>query len=268
MREYNPINTFKGLSPVIPASFPIDQHNASSQWNYSLLKNGARPSGIITFSDDAPNLNLEQVKELEDKIAERYSGAGNVGRPIGLKKGISFEQLSLNPIDMDFNNTEKSAAHKIALAFGVPMQFLNTEQSKFDNLRTAYEELWDRAVRPMVDQFLGEFNHTIVPKFGDGLEVKIDEEKVPVIIGKRARQMESLEKVSYLTINEKRRATGFEDIDGGDTLLTEFNKVPLSEISSRSLDEKSMFIKELKRESFSEHTIKEIVNSVYRNDNS
>jgi phage portal protein BeeE len=43
----DPTNEFLGFSPLRAAAYNIDGNNASDKWNFSMIKNGARPSGIL-----------------------------------------------------------------------------------------------------------------------------------------------------------------------------------------------------------------------------
>lgn len=217
IKTINPINEYLGLSPLIPASFSIDMHNESQRWNYNLLRNGARPSGILELPAEV-ELNDNDRKRLTLEITEAYSGSENAGKPIVLTGGMKFVPMSLNPKDMDFTTTEKTAAYNIALAFGVPMDLLNKEQAKYDNLRSAQEQLFDEAVMPLVKNLMTELNMCLVPRYGDNLELKADFSYILASQIKKDNKALILEKVSYLTINEKREQIGYEALPDGDVL--------------------------------------------------
>jgi phage portal protein BeeE len=48
-KMHNPLDYWRGQSPLVAAGLAADTHNAGMRWNYSLLKNSARPSGVIIF---------------------------------------------------------------------------------------------------------------------------------------------------------------------------------------------------------------------------
>ena len=53
----------------------------------------------------------------------------------------------------------------------------------------------------------------------DGLEFAPDLDAVPALALRRERQWEKLARADFLTLNEKRRAAGYGELDGGDALL-------------------------------------------------
>ena len=52
----------------------------------------------------------------------------------------------------------------------------------------------------------------------DGLELAPDLDAVPALALRRERQWEKLARADFLTLNEKRRAAGYGELDGGDAL--------------------------------------------------
>lgn len=261
LKKLNPLNTFLGLSPILPAFIQILQHNFSGRWNYSLLKNSGRPSGALLVPKETV-LQEKQIDRLKSQIHDQYSGPKNAGRPILLEGGVQWIPMGLSPTDMDFSTTEKAAAHKIALAFNVPLELLNTEQSKYDNLSAAYEQLWDEAVMPLVKQYIDELNANLVPRYGSNLTLQADLSNIQALMIKRARKMESMEKVSFLTINEKRNETGYEPIDNGNVLLLARNQVPATGEGDTTA-QKNNFINREVRQGVSLEEAQALANKIY-----
>ena len=127
LKTFNPLSPWYGTAPMDAAALAIDMHTAGNVWNYSLLKQGARPSGaLIAKGKDGQQATLtdEQFVRLKGMLDEEYSGSGNNGKPLLLEGGLEWQEMSLDPTDMDFLNGKHSAAREIALAFGVPPQLL------------------------------------------------------------------------------------------------------------------------------------------------
>jgi HK97 family phage portal protein len=125
LKTFHPLDDWYGLSPVEPAGFAIDQRNESDKWNMALLQNGARPSGALVYQPQggaAANLSDAQFARLRQEIAEQYGGAKNAGRPMLLDGGLSWQEMSLSPKDMDFLDARHAASRDVAQAFGVPPQ--------------------------------------------------------------------------------------------------------------------------------------------------
>lgn len=222
-KTFHPLDDWYGLSPIEAASYAIDQHNQAGAWNQALLQNGARPSGALMVRSDGDNaggtLDDDQYDRLKDQIDQLYSGPRNAGRPLLLEGGLTWQEMSLSPKDMDFIDAKHTSARDIALAFGVPPQLLGIPgDNTYANMREARLALWEQTVLPLAAQLAAEFNNWLTPRFGDDLELSHDLDAVPALSLRRERQWEKLVKADFLTLNEKRLAAGYGALDGGDTL--------------------------------------------------
>lgn len=216
LKTFHPLDDWYGLSPVEPAAFSIDQHNEAGKWNQALLQNGARPSGALVFEGE---LAEEQWERLKTEFLEKYEGAANAGRPLLLEGGLKWEEMGINPKDMDFVNTKHTAARDIAVAFGVPPQLLGIPgDNTYANFREARLSLWENTILPFVFHVRDEFNNWLAPKFGEGLELQPNLDEVPALSVKRERIWQRIARADWLTVNEKRQLTGFAPMAGGDVL--------------------------------------------------
>ena len=66
----------------------------------------------------------DQFQRLQEQLYEKYTGATNANKPLLLEGGLEWQEMSINPKDMDFIELKNSASREIALAFGVPPQLL------------------------------------------------------------------------------------------------------------------------------------------------
>lgn len=73
VKSFNPApnSNFIGASSASPSSRAIDTHNEASEWNLSLLRNGARSSGAIV-APDGTNLSDEQFNKLKQELEQSY----------------------------------------------------------------------------------------------------------------------------------------------------------------------------------------------------
>ena len=223
-KTFHPLDDWYGLSPLEAAAYAIDQHNQAGAWNQALLQNGARPSGALmvqgaTDSAGGGALDDDQFERLKSQIDQLYSGPRNAGRPLLLEGGLSWQEMSLSPKDMDFLEAKHTSARDIALAFGVPPQLLGIPgDNTYANMREARLALWEQTVLPLAAQLKAELNNWLTPRFGDGLELAQDLDAVPALSLRRERKWEQLARADFLTLNEKRQAVGLGVLDGGDAL--------------------------------------------------
>lgn len=222
LKSFNPLDDWYGMSPIEAAAYAIDQRNESDKWNMALLQNGARPSGALVYEPKgaaAANLSDDQFARLKDEIAQQYSGARNAGRPMLLDGGLSWQEMSLSPKDMDFLESRNAASRDVALAFGVPPQLLGIPgDNTYSNYQEARLALWEDTVVPLLRHLRDEFNGWLVPMFGDDLALEIDLDEVPALVARREKIWRRLQSADFLTVNEKREAAGFGPIAGGDVI--------------------------------------------------
>ena len=225
-KTFHPLDDWYGLSPLEAAAYAVDQHNQAGAWNQALLQNGARPSGALMVRSDGDGagtasgaLDDDQFERLRSQIDQLYSGPRNAGRPLLLEGGLTWQEMSLSPKDMDFIDAKHTSARDIALAFGVPPQLLGIPgDNTYANMREARLALWEQTVLPLAAQLAAEFNNWLTPRFGDGLELAHDLDAVPALGLRRERQWEKLVRADFLTLNEKRQAAGYGALEGGDAL--------------------------------------------------
>jgi len=236
LKGFNPLDNLHGLSSMAPAAKSIDIVNDALAWNKSLLENSGAPSGayvVQTGADGrAGTLTDEQYTRLREQLKRENMGAANAGRPLLLEGGLDWKQIAMSPKDMDFRENLWAAARMIATAYGVPPQLINIPgEATYNNLSEAKLAFWQDTVLPMLKSVLGTLNKWLVPGYGEDLWLEYDEDSVPALEERRLAKYERLEKVSFLTIDEKRRAAGYDDYTEGKTpgsiLLVPAGNVPI-----------------------------------------
>jgi HK97 family phage portal protein len=215
---FNPLDDYYGLSPLEAAAIAVDTHNAAATWNKSLLDNAARPSGALVYDGpDGMVLADQQFERLKRELDAQYQGAGNAGRPMILEGGLDWKAMSLTPQDMDFMEAKHSAAREIALAFGVPPMLLAIPgDNTYSNYQEANRVFWRQTVLPLAGRIGCALTQWLAPSFGEGLMLGVDIDKIEALSLDRAALWERVTKAPFLTVNEKRAATGYGPVEGGD----------------------------------------------------
>lgn len=211
VKTYNPTDYWRGQSPLMAAAVAGDTHNAGMRWNYSLLKNSARPSGLVRFKGTYPSGEI--IQRMREYFKARMSGPDNAGEIPMLAEDAEWVALSQTARDMDFLNTLKETAKYIASAFGVPLPLIDNDASTFNNLEQAKERLYTDTVIPVLNELLSALNNWLLPRYGEGLELRIDMDAIPALEGLRER-MFNRAVLAYdkgiLTIEEARELMGYQ----------------------------------------------------------
>ena len=236
VKTFHPTDDNFGLSPVEPAAFAIDVHNESNAFAMSLLQNGARPSGALVYDggeSGTESLTDEQFTRLKNEISENYSGAKNAGRPLVLDGGLSWEEMSMQPKDMEQNGMHNQAAREIALAFGVPPMMLGIPGDlTYSNYQEANRAFYRQTVIPFVNHVYGDFTSFFSPTYGDTFEVVTDIDDIEALASERAERWTRINESQVLTIDEKRAELGYDDYerdeDVGASIFGPMSMSPLS----------------------------------------
>jgi HK97 family phage portal protein len=215
---FNPLDDHYGLGPLEAAAMAVHTHNAAALWNKTLLDNAARPSGALVYKGaDGMPMAFEQFERLKVQFDDEYQGARNAGRPLVLDGGLEWKPMSLSPSDMDFLNAKHAAAREIALAFGVPPMLLAIPgDNTYSNYQEAIRVFWRQSVLPLAARMGCALTHWLSPAFGDGLLLAVDTDKIEALGPDRAALWERVNQAAFLSVNEKRIATGYAPVERGD----------------------------------------------------
>jgi HK97 family phage portal protein len=164
-------------------------------------------------------LSDAQFERLKSELADQYQGTANAGRPLLLEGGLDWKPMSLTPKDMDFMEAKHSAAREIALAFGVPPMLLAIPgDNTYSNYQEANRVFWRQTVLPLAGRIGAAITQWLSPSFGAGLTLAVDTDRIEALAPDRAALWDRVTNAPFLTVNEKRAATGYGALAGGDGL--------------------------------------------------
>ncbi len=222
---FNPLDDLKGMSPIQAAAYSIETGNEAKTWNLALLKNSGRPSGALVSEKD---LTDAQFNRLKGELRDRYTGPVNAGRPVLLEGGLKWQEMSFSPADMAWLESQKLSAREISVAFGVPPELVGDSTNKtYSNYKEARKAFYQETVLPLMDWIRDELNNFLVPMFGDrDLFINYDRDSIDALQEDRNELWTRMNNASWLTINEKREACGYEAVEGGDVILVPATMIP------------------------------------------
>jgi len=225
-RGYSGSNKWYGMSPLEAAARSVDQSNAINEGNKRLLDNGGQPRGILKVDGKLADPQKDALRRQWD---DKYGGTANVGRTPILDGGLDYKVLSLTPKEMDWIESRKWTAQEIAAVYGVPLQVIPLEGSQtFANYEQARLALWEDTVLPWMDTLLGALNQWLSARY-DGAIITYDRDEIGALEPRRRERWQAIQTADFLTVNEKRTAAGYEEIQGesANALLVSAGLVPL-----------------------------------------
>jgi HK97 family phage portal protein len=241
-KTFHPLNDWYGFSDIEASAYAIDQHNEAGAWNKALLQNAGSPSGALSYepkNNEGATLTERQYNKIKADIEENMKGSRNAGRPLILDGGMKWIQMSLSPRDMDWIEGKHVSSREICHAHGVPPFLLGIPgDSTYNNYKEARQGLYEDTILADVDSLCDELNMKLAPLFGEDIEVWYDEDEIPALAPKREAKWLAVTNATWLSIDEKREATGYEPIgsEEAEAILIPSTLTPLDGILDAPLD--------------------------------
>lgn len=230
---FGPVDDWYGLSPLQVLARTVDADNQALNWNYSLLKKGARPSGALVT---AKSLRDDQFARLRAEIESDFTGAERAGFPMLLDGGLEWKEMGLSPKDMDFLEARNMSKSDVAMAYGVPSELIGLLAATFANRSEARKAFYTQTVLPLADLLFDDLNNWLMPLYGERLRLDYDRDAIEALQEDRDKLWSRIKDARHLTVNEKRVATGYDERPDGDVLLVGFSDVPLGEAGQTGTD--------------------------------
>ncbi|HTE46638.1 MAG TPA: phage portal protein, partial [Gemmatimonadaceae bacterium] len=231
----DPSNPFWGMSPLQAAARIVDTDIEAVRWNKITLQNRAVPDGVFVIPQQQTRAQLDEARAI---VTEKYSGADNARVPWVIGSGMTYTQMSLTPVEMDWLESRKMTREEICATFGVPPAMVGIMESSSlgnDYLDSIRRIFWSDTVIPILDLLMDSFNRSVTPAFGDPavLQLRYDTTGVEALredLGDKITQFGKL-MMSGVPVNmaAQRLNLGIDKIDGGDVALVPGTLVPIAD---------------------------------------
>lgn len=227
---FNPLDPWRGLSPLHVAALLIDQAEASAKYNLGLAQNGGVPPGFLKTSE---KLNDKQFKRLRKQMRTQWGRAKDAGLPELLEAGMEYQSVGRTPKDMEYLAAQQHYALKFAQVIGVPAEFLSgAGEKKYANYPEARKALYTEAVLPRLDRIRDAINPWLAQWWTDGVTLEYNPDDIEALQEQRDKVWSRVGAADYLTVNEKREAVGLPSVPGGDVILVSATLIPVGDAAA------------------------------------
>lgn len=200
----------------------------------AIFANGIRSSGVL--KSDKP-LNADQRTEAEAMIHEKMAGAANAGKPMLLDSHLSFEKISIDPVDAELVTSRQLGMTIICQIFEVDPHMVGITTGNTTLGSSIAEQTLSLVKFRMhkrlrrIESALGKQLLTIDER-RRGVKMRFNLEGFLRADSLGRGRFYQLMK-PFLTINEVRATEGKRPVPGGDVLYRQQQDLPLG---SRSDD--------------------------------
>jgi len=214
----DPAQPWQAQPPLRAVASAVDTDSEIDTYLYALLKNDAVVRTLVKLPK-----GFEMTKPEKDRFrsqwADMYGGTNRGGVAI-LDDGASVERLGLNLQELAFEALRKVPEARIASALRVPpiLAGLNVglDSSTYNNLEGLQLHYTKRTLVPLWRAWGAEVESSL----GDGnVSIRYDLTKVAALQEDTDALWARVNRAwmgGYMTLNEARRAIGYEDVPGGD----------------------------------------------------
>lgn len=228
----NPMNLYRGQSPVQPIRNSLDAYRRADEMNASRYKNSAVPAG--TLETQQTNVSDEQRKKIMDSWRQQYGGPENSGKVAMLPNGYTYKSIQQTNQDLQFVESKNLTRDEILTAYGVGLEiFGKTESQTRANAEASIFVFQRFGVLPFVRKIADTLNNDYLPAFSgtEGLEFCFDD-PVPANMEEKRLNVETAFKLGAATPNEVRKQMGLEPLDlpGMDVPYLDMGKVAVDAV--------------------------------------
>lgn len=225
-------NPLGGMSTLHYGRHAFSLARATDRAAAGMFANGLRPSGVLTFDKW---LTDPQREIAETKLAAKFAGAVNAGRPLVLEGGTKWEQLTINPEDAQMLESRGFSVEEICRFFGVPPVMIG-HTSKSSSWPSSVESqghlLQKFTLRRRAKRIEQALQKQLLTPADRAAGITIEFNFEGLLRGDsagRAAFYQSMTNMGAMTINEVRRLENMPPVAGGDVPRMQMQNVPITE---------------------------------------
>jgi HK97 family phage portal protein len=226
LRFHTPRHPLIGESPIKAAALAIGINVALSQTQAAFFSRMNRPSGILSTDQQ---LTKEQMVRLREAFEEQSKVWAKGGMPI-LGNGMKFEQLSVNSVDAQLIEAQRSSLEDIARVFGVPPPLVgDLSHATLNNSETLIQHFLSMSLGSYLEHIERAFDRL----FGMSNTEHIELDTSALLRTDFAGRVDGLTKAvqgGLMTPSEARVREGLSPIEGGDSAYLQRQMVPIDKI--------------------------------------
>jgi phage portal protein BeeE len=165
LRLPNPMDPYRGLSPVQTITDNLLSAQAASRWNRSFFQNGARPGGVVTFPGTRIMGDTEW-KKFKSRWDEQHRGVSKANSVAFMEGGAEWHDVTFSQKDMMFTDLARLDKESIREAYGAP-KFLTGDVEDVNRATAEASKTWiaEGMTVPRLDRWKGMLNNDYLPQF-------------------------------------------------------------------------------------------------------
>lgn len=219
-----------GLSPLAVCRRAFNSARDVEVASAKMFSNGVLANGILTKEGGAP-LTKEQKLELEEKLQNRYIGAVQAGRPLLLDGGLSWQALSIKPVDAEMLESRKFSVEEICRIFDTPPHLVGHTEGNTtlgSSIKEQTQGFIKFKMRKRLKRIESALEMQLLTPADIAAGVSIEFNIEGFLRGDSQARAEFYAKMTpFMTVNEVRALEGLPPVPGGDVIYRQMQDEPL-----------------------------------------
>jgi len=237
----NTNDNWRGRSKLNQLCYDVLNNKEGKRHNLSLIKNGLRTTGILSPKQNGTertNWDGSKVKEIENHVRKFNQGAGNAGNVLIIGTPTEINGITQNNKDMDFVELLRESKEAIYNSYKIPLALVLPDSMTLDNYKESIRALYDFAVIPVFNKIADGLIFNLSARFNlpEGSKIVFDEMAIRALRPVLVENMKIANETGLISVDEGRKIGGYEPTLGGNVILVDANKLPLSSVSTGLID--------------------------------
>lgn len=225
----------RGFSPLEAAYKTLMMANEAETAGYAMMKNGGAKGALVPEVTNGliQQVTPEQAQMIKNHVNSDVNKAINKGNIDVMQSPWKYLDFGLSSVDMQLIESQKITLEKLCRVFGVPSILFNTDSSSYNNYQNALRDLVTNTIVPAISSLRDEMNRWLLGRYGNtGEYIDFDIQALPELQNDISKLVQGLSQANWLTMDEKRIATGYEPKGGAfDEAYVTNGLIPLGEVS-------------------------------------
>jgi HK97 family phage portal protein len=137
-----------GLSPIFACGLAATQALNIQRNSALFFENMSKPGGILTAPGSIPDETAERLKK---HFQDNFSG-GNIGKVAVLGDGLTYEAMSVTPIDAQLVEQLKMSAEQICSVFHVPAYMVGAAPAPaYNNIEALNQQYYSQCLQALIE---------------------------------------------------------------------------------------------------------------------
>lgn len=229
--DFDPEDPYHGMGTVEGGHDYIEADKGTSAYTKNFFRNNAGITGILTLNGE---ITKDAFKKFVRKWREKHEGTENFGKTAAIRgTEANFTKMGLGLNELDMSGLKKMSQEDVAMMFRVPLPLLGKMPEGAGFGRANIEALeyifakWNIEFKFKAFDDILQF--ALMRYYGmDPKTTKVDHQSI--IPEDKEHELNKRDKGvdRWVTRNEIRDEDGLDDIEGGEQLFVDINKVPVN----------------------------------------